>query len=229
MIQPVLIAAGSEDLTLRDVDVPIDLDALLSGGGPWEVEIGFGKGRYLLRRSQEDSEARFLGIEVVSKYCRLLVDRGRRRGVENLVGMRGEAIYLMSAVLPRRFARTVHVYFPDPWPKTRHHKRRLFDPERLDLLLDLLLPGGSLVFASDFLEYGGGVRELLHEHPALEVTEIEEVWPDGARTNYEAKYIEEGRPIIRLEARLRPEAEAPYFHPRGAAGGLAATSVREDD
>lgn len=229
MIQPVLIAAGDRDLGLRELETPIDLDFLVPGDGPWEVEIGFGKGRYLQRRAMAEPTTRFLGIEVVSKYCRMLVRRGRRRGLRNLVAIRAEAVYLMVAALPRGFARAVHVYFPDPWPKSRHHKRRLFDPERIDLVLSLLEPGGSLFFATDFLDYGAGVRRLLLEHPDLEVHEIEGPWPEGPRTNYEAKYVEEGRPIIRLEARLRPAAAPPYFHPSGAAGILAATSVRVED
>lgn len=77
MILPILIAAGERDLSLRQVGTPIDLDALAPGSGPWEVEIGFGKGRYLQHRAMAEPGTRFLGIEVVSKYCRLLV---RARG-----------------------------------------------------------------------------------------------------------------------------------------------------
>ena len=220
MLQPVLISAAGADQRLESLGAPADLDALLPGSGPWEVELGFGKGKYLLQRATAEPEGRFLGIEIVSKYCRLLVGRGRRRGLHNLMAIRGEALYLLATVLPAGFAEAVHVYFPDPWPKRKHRKRRLFDPESVDLVLALLRPGGSLFFATDFLEYGEKVRKILAEHPDLELRAHEAPWPGGARTNYEAKYMEEGRPILRLVATLRSEARPPYLHPLGREGIL---------
>ena len=126
----------------------LELDELLPGG-PWEVELGFGKGRYLLRRAEESRERRFLGIEVAGKYYRLAATRAERRGLENLLLIRGEALYALSALLPSGFAEAAHVYFPDPWPKSRHQKRRLFDRETVDLVLGTLARGGRLFFATD--------------------------------------------------------------------------------
>lgn len=206
---------------------PLDLDALLPGSGEWEVEIGYGKGKYLLAQSRQRPETRFLGIEVVSKYYKLLSRRAASHGVENLVNVRGEALYLLSAVLPRGFARRLHVYFPDPWPKAKHHRRRLFDPETVDLVLGVLAPGGELCFATDFIEYGELVMDLLMDHPGLTLEPVLTPWPDGARTNYEAKYIEEGRPILRCTATLDPK-HAGELHPRGAVGILAATAPRPE-
>lgn len=197
---------------LRDLPSHVDLDALVPGDGPWEIELGFGKGRYLLRRAQEDPARRFLGVEIVSKYFRLLEGRAARRGLTNLVTVRGEALYLLSAAMPRHFADVVHVYFPDPWPKVRHQKRRLFDPTTVDLVANLLAPGGRLLFASDFLEYGEQVVSLLESFPGLEVQRHEEPWPEGPRTNYEAKFMHEGRPIVRLTATRRHDLE---LHPDG--------------
>lgn len=209
--------------------MPLQPEGLIAGDGSWEVELGFGKGRYLLRRSLEDPQQRFLGVEVVSKYCRLLIGRAHRQGASNLAVVRGEAVYALSAVLPVGFAKAVHVYFPDPWPKVRHHKRRLFDPERIDLVLGLLEPRGRLLFATDFLSYGEKVQEILESHPALDLKEVGDAWPEGPRTNYEAKYVAEGRPILRLEARLRSDAVVPLFHPRGAAGIAAARASRLEE
>lgn len=218
MIQALRIATPAGERCLADTPAPLPLDELVPGNGPWEVEIGFGKGRYLVRRCQEDPDRRFLGIEVASEYWRMFVDRARRRGLSNWIALRGDALALISAVLPHGFASAVHVYFPDPWPKSRHHKRRLFDPETVDLVLSLLSPGGQLLFATDFLEYGAMVQEILESYPGLRVVRIDGSWPEGPRTNYEAKYEIEGRPILRLEATLEPGA-AP-LHPRGALGVL---------
>ncbi len=223
-----LLAHAAGEHGLESVGAPIPLDGLVPGGGPWEVEIGFGKGRYLLRRCQEAPERRFLGIEQVAEYHQRFVSRARRRQARNWLSLRGEALYLLSAVLPPAFAEAVHVYFPDPWPKSRHHKRRLFDAETVDLVAGLLLPGGRLSFATDFLDYGELVLDLLRRHPALAVERRETPWDGGPRTNYEAKYMAAGRPILRLQATLA--APPAGLHPQGRAAVLAAVgSARQED
>ncbi|HEX7181987.1 MAG TPA: tRNA (guanine-N7)-methyltransferase [Thermoanaerobaculia bacterium] len=228
MIQPIRIATLAGDTGLAQVAAPIPLDILVppvSGTGDWEVEIGFGKGRYLLRRCQEAPGRRFLGVELASEYFQRMVDRARRRGLANWIALRGEALFLASAVLPAGFAAALHVYFPDPWPKSRHHKRRLFDPETADLVLGLLRPGGRLSFATDFLEYGERVLEILESYPGLRIARRDRPWDEGPRTNYEAKYLVEGRPILRLEGTLEGPA---VLHPQGARGILAAIGHEEE-
>jgi len=217
-LHPALVSVAAGDFTLRELAAPLPLDALVSGTPsapghpvPWEIELGFGKGRYLLARCLASPERRFLGIEIAAEYQRLFVGRARRRGAANWVALRGDALYLASAVLPAGFAAAVHVYFPDPWPKSRHQKRRLFDAETVDLVLGLLRPGGRLFFATDFLDYGERVAELLAGCPGLDL-ERRAAWDEGPRTNYEAKYEAEGRPILRLEAILAAPA---VLHPQG--------------
>jgi tRNA (guanine-N7-)-methyltransferase len=223
------------DCGLAEVAAPLPLAELVPGTGPWEVEIGFGKGRYLLRRSREEPERRFLGIEIAGKYQRRFVEKARRLPAGNWMALRGDALYLLSAVLPTRFAETVHVYFPDPWPKSRQQKRRLFDPETVDLVVGLLADGGRLLFATDFLEYGEKVHELLASYPGLEVVRRDR-WEEGPRTSYEAKYELEGRPILRLEARLEARFDTSWdarsaapLHPRGTAAVLAATFKEKEE
>lgn len=191
----------------------------LAGAGPWELELGFGKGRFLLARAAAEPERRFLGIELAREYFRLAAGRLIRRRLANLALLRGEALALLATELPRGFASALHVYFPDPWPKTRHQKRRLFSAESVDLLLGALAPSGALFFATDHLAYGGEVRALLESYPGLAVVERAGGWPEGARTNYEAKFVAAGRPILRLEARI---VGALDLHPRGVRRILAA-------
>jgi tRNA (guanine-N7-)-methyltransferase len=222
LIQPVDIAVAAGEHGLRELNAPLPLDTLVpppagGTGGEWEVEIGFGKGRYLLRRCHDSPDRRFLGIEIASEYERIFTARARRQGVANWIAMRGDALYLASAVLPAGFAAALHIYFPDPWPKSRHHKRRLFEPETVDLVLGLLRPGGRLFFATDFLEYGELVADLLAGYPGLCIERRDHPWDEGARTNYEAKYEVEGRPILRLEGVLEGAAR---IHPLGMEGVL---------
>ena len=232
-----LLATPDGERLLSAVAVPLDLDALVppvpleaeaAAASPWEVEIGFGKGRYLLRRALAEPGTRFLGIELAGEYFRLLATRARRRGVRNLLAIRGEAQTLLAAVLPRGFARAVHVYFPDPWPKARHGRRRLFDAQSVDLVLSLLMPGGTLWFATDHLAYGEAVEALLAGHPAATVRRRPGGWDEGPRTNYEAKYLAEGRPILRLEVTWAGGEGLSALHPAGRAGVLAAYRASGD-
>lgn len=222
MIAPVVVATAAGERRLIELGAPLPLPRLAAGDGAWEVEIGFGKGRYLLGRAAAEPERRFLGIEVAGEYFRLAERRLRRRGLGNVVLVHGEALFVLDAILPRAFASAVHAYFPDPWPKSRHQRRRLFSPGSVDLVLGLLAPGGTLCFATDFIDYGEEVASLLAAHPELAVERRDTPWPEGPRTNYEAKYASEGRPILRLVARLAASA-AP-----GAAAlrGLTAACAR---
>lgn len=225
----VAVSVGSREWSLAELAVPLPLEDLVGDGGDWEVELGFGKGRYLLRRAVEEPRRRFLGLEMASAYYRLVRRRAERRAVENLVLIRGEARYLLSAALPRTFAAAVHIYFPDPWPKARHQRRRLLDAESVDLVLGLLRPGGLLYFATDHLEYGTAVKELLESHPLAEVRERPAGWEDGPRTNYEAKFVRRALPILRLQVTWGLAEPAAPLHPAGRAGILAATCPRSGD
>lgn len=215
-----------EEAIVERCPLPLDLERWCPGSRPWELEIGFGKGRYLLARAEAEPEGRFLGIELVSRYFHLAGRRAGRRGLDNVLLLRGEALYLLSACLPERFAAAVHVYFPDPWHKSRHHKRRLFDPETVDLVLGPLVVGGKIYFASDHLAYAEEVEALLDSHPALSL-ERRSGWPEGPRTNYEAKYVREGRPILRLEATL--EDPRSLLHPAGRESVLVAPRAAEEE
>lgn len=224
-MKPTLVSLSRNELDLAHLAVPLQLEELLAGDGPWEVEIGFGKGRFLLRRASAETGGRFLGIEVARKYYRLAQKRMRKQGLGNVILIAGEALYLLSVALPAAFASVVHVYFPDPWPKSRHQKRRLFDPESVDLVIGLLRPGGRLYFATDHLEYGDLVAEILGSHPAITVSTRQGLWEDGPRTNYEAKYERERRPIVRLEATRSGEAGDDLIHPLTRRSLLAAARL----
>jgi tRNA (guanine-N7-)-methyltransferase len=221
-VQPVVIWDEQGESRLSQVGLPLTSPPEV----PVEIEIGFGKGRFLLAEAERHPERFFIGIESAAEYYRLLRHRATRRGLHNLVAVRGEALYVISCCLAPRCAQAVHVYFPDPWPKLRHHRRRLFDPRKIDLVLGLLAPGGRLFFATDHAEYGAAVLQLLSAHPATVVTRRDAPWPDGARTNYEAKYEAEGRPILRLEVTI--EEGVDLLHP-AAGTALVAPPLESEE
>lgn len=210
MTVPILWASGAVEASAAVPFAPADLTR---PGADWEVEVGFGKGRYLRNAARDRPSVNFLGVELVGEYFREVARLARRDRLANLVVVRAEALYLLAAVLPRGFASAVHVYFPDPWPKARHRRRRLFDATSVDLVVGLLKPGATLFFATDFVSYGEDVRALLESYPGLRVERRVADWDDGPRTNYEAKYVREGRSFVRLTATRVPMDMPP--HPRG--------------
>jgi tRNA (guanine-N7-)-methyltransferase len=218
VIEKLEIATAEGIRPLAGAGRPELLDRLLPGDGAWELELGFGKGRFLLARAAARPERQFVGVEVAREYFRLVAGRLARRRLPNLLLLNGEALALLATVLPGRFAAAIHVYFPDPWPKSRHQRRRLFSPASVDLVLGALAPEGVLAFATDHLDYGAEVRRILGGYPGVAVAELA-AWPEGPRTNYEAKYVAAGRPIVRLEARVVATGRP---HPAGEAAVAAA-------
>ena len=153
------------------------------------------EGTFLVESSAEARPGhRVLSIEWRFPYAEHLRDRVRRRGLENVRVARADALVPRRA-RPRLRTRPP-VYFPDPWPKKRHHKRRLMQPGFVAAAAEALEEGGELRFVSDHAEYFEEAREVLSAEPALEeAPALEDEMTD--LTNYERKYRAEGRPIHR--------------------------------
>ena len=147
-----------------------------------------------------------------------------------MITIYGDALYLLAVCLPPGSADAVHVYFPDPWPKTRHHRRRLLDPSTVDLVVGVLAPrAATLCFATDHAAYGAAVLRVLERYPAVSVERVAGPWPDGERTHYETKYEREGRPILRLVVTRRAPSGKSLLHPDGAAEVAAGVLAVSDD
>lgn len=134
---------------------------------PLEIEIGFGRGDFLLDRAARMPERLFLGYEVRTKAVRLVLRRLEERGLENLWLSDDDARVGLELAIPDRRADAVHVLFPDPWWKAQHKVKRLFSPPFVDLLAAKLRSGGYLQVKSDVEQYGEMVRHLLSQHPAF--------------------------------------------------------------
>ncbi len=200
---------------MTEADIAVDparLDglswpSLFGNDRPVEVEIGVGKAGFLLRRAQARPELNFFGIEWANEFYRFAVDRMRRWGVRNVRIVRTDASYFIRAQCPRASLAALHVYHPDPWPKTRHHKRRLFQPAFVAAAVDCLAPGARWAVQTDHAEYFEIIRGLLRGRPELEEVPFEApeygAGCDGVGTNFEIKYDREGRAIYRLAVRRR--------------------------
>lgn len=190
-----------------DVGQMFDPAAAFSQDGPFELEIGCGKGGFLLRRAREHPEINLLGIEWANKFFKYAADRMARWGVANVRVMRTDARHFVMHHLPPDCLSALHVYHPDPWPKKRHHKRRLFQRAFIDAAVRSLRPGGRWAIQTDHADYFEWIVELMATTDALEPTEYEDaafgIESDGAETNFEIKYRREGRTIYKLAYRKK--------------------------
>lgn len=175
---------------------------LFGNDRPVELEVGVGKGTFLLNRARAHADRNFFGIEWASEFYRYAVDRMERWHVSNVRLMRTDASYFIREVCPRSSLHVMHVYHPDPWPKRRHHKRRLFQPRFVDAAAMCLVPGGVLRVQTDHAEYFEWLCPLLLGHPQLEPASFDLEDASGAiGSNFETKYLREGRSIYRLAVR----------------------------
>jgi tRNA (guanine-N7-)-methyltransferase len=197
------------DVTLADFSAGQGLRHLFGRQAPRELEIGCGKGRFIVRSAQSMPERDFLGVELAVRYYRIGRDRGDRRGLTNLKMLCGDALFLMRHVLEDASLSAIHILFPDPWPKKRHNKRRMFRPEFLNAVLRVLEDGGELNAASDHADYW---QAILPEVAAFKQLEKQSGFALDARlppgevghTNYEVKYRHSGRPIYQSTWLRRP-------------------------
>ncbi len=176
------------------------------------LEVGFGAGEHLAFQAERHPEVGFIGCEAFVDGIAGLLVLVRERGLDNVRLFADDARRLIAA-LPDASLDRCFVLFPDPWPKTRHHKRRFVSPETLDQLARVLGDGAELRFASDHAGYARWTLERFQRHPAF-------VWTarrpsdwrqrpgDGPATRYEAKALAAGRRCLYLSFRRRPRGGA---------------------
>lgn len=174
---------------------------------PIELEIGTGKAGFLLRRARANPDRNFFGLEWANKFYKFAVDRMQRWQVPNVRLLRTDAAHFIRVVCPRESLTALHVYHPDPWPKKRHHKRRLFQKPFVDAAVACLVHGGHWAVQTDHAEYFATIAGLLRSHPALREVPFDdpEFGVEAARvaTNFELKYAKEGRRFYQIAVRRR--------------------------
>ena len=175
---------------------PVDWSAYFGRSAPVELEIGSGRGRFLTDEAAARPGTSFLGAEIELEYARIAEERAARMGLANVRFARLDGKEFVLRRVPPSSLAALHVFFPDPWPKKRHAKRRLFTPDFVRAAAAALVPGGLLRVATDNLPYFEAIREVLDAEPSLEkIGGSEAGWSSG--TDYERKYEKEGRPMAR--------------------------------
>jgi len=183
----------------------VNLPEIFGNSRPVEAEIGVGKGAFLLVRAKERPEINFLGIEYAKSYAIYSADRIRRAALMNVRILRCDAGHFFKVCLGDRSLWRVHIYFPDPWPKRRHHHRRLIQAAFIEDVRRVLRPGGQFIIITDHYDYFCHIRRVVAA--ASGFARIGFPRAGGADsevvgTNFERKYIAQGRPFY-LMARMR--------------------------
>jgi tRNA (guanine-N7-)-methyltransferase len=182
---------------------PIVWAEMFANPNPVELEIGMGKGTFLTEQAKSRKETNFFGIEYARWFWRYASDRLRRNGCTNARTVRAEAAYFLREFVTANSIAAVHIFFPDPWPKKRHHKRRLIQPPFIAELDRILIPGGRVQIVTDHADYFSQIQQVLAQS---KLTAAEYQSPGSAAegevagTNFERKYRREGRPFFAIAA-----------------------------
>jgi tRNA (guanine-N7-)-methyltransferase len=180
-------------LVRPDILSRIDFTALFGNGQPVELELGAGDGSFMLKYAALHPGRNFLAIERLFGRLKKIDRKGRRQGLGNIRALRMEASYLMDWMIPPGSLSAIHVYFPDPWPKKRHHRRRLINEAFVLRAAKALMPGGLMLCRTDDTGYFSQMTEVFD--PSADFVRATE--PPGlleVKTDFEADFNAQGIP-----------------------------------
>jgi len=173
-------------------------EELLREGRPLEIDLGCGDGSFLLGMAQHFPERDFLGVERLLGRVRKVCRKIRRQELDNARVLRLDSKYTVEWLLPENAISRIHLLCPDPWPKARHHRRRLIQPEFLEAIRHVLQPGGEFLFMTDHPEYYEWSAEIIDTFHGLERLP----WQDGdffyPKTDFQQLWESEGKEMFRI-------------------------------
>ena len=182
---------------------PFCPQSLFATPAPLEIEVGSGKGLFMLNESERVSDRNFLGNEIARKYCRFAAYRLAKQGRTNAHMLCGDGLKLFREFLPTDSAVAVHVYFPDPWWKERHRRRRVIQPGFVGDLQRVISPGGTFHFWTDVEEYFEQAAEMMKEHSdfsePIEVPEPAATHDMDYRTHFERRMRKNEHDVFRAQ------------------------------
>lgn len=180
---------------------PYDWPAIFANDHPVEIEVGFGKGGWLVAAAERHRDVNFVGIEVVRALQLYAATRLAIRGLTNARVACTDAGWLLANAVATASVAAVHVYFPDPWWKARHKKRRVFTEAFAATVERLLKPMGRLCIATDVEEYFGVMTGIAAARPTFQEAfrRMDADLSDASMTNFERKAMEQGGRVWRAE------------------------------
>jgi len=181
---------------------PLDFSRVFADTQPLEVEISSGDGSWLVQYTAAHPERNFLGVERLLGRLTKIDKKGRRLGLSNLRALRIEAGYFLEYLLPAGSVSALHIYFPDPWPKLRHHKNRLINVRFPQLAARVLVPGGTVYLRTDDVDYFQQMQEVFSAAAQFQLVETPEELA-SVLTDFEREFNAQGIPTRRAAYRLR--------------------------
>ena len=177
----------------------LDFASLFGRAAPVVLEIGFGDGETLVAQASGSPAMDFIGVEVHEPGVGHCLLKAAEAGITNLRISAHDAIEVLHQQVPRGSLTRVNLYFPDPWPKKRHHKRRIVQPAFVDLVADRLRPGGALHMATDWAPYAGHIDEVMERSDRFRLAERREHAGDRPldrpQTKFERRGLRQGHTI----------------------------------
>lgn len=189
----------------------LDLDRVFGRTAPRVLEIGFGNGEALVEAARAHPAQDFIGIEVYRPGIGRLLRTLEASGLGNVRVIHGDAMEVLASAFSPQCLDRVNIYFPDPWPKKRHHKRRLIQPPFVDLLARCLRRGGIVHLATDWADYAEHMRAVMEADPRFEnLAGPGACSPRPAfrpATRFEARGLERGHPVYDFLYQRSDDAE----------------------
>ena len=182
---------------------PLDLAAVFGRSAAVVLEVGSGMGEATAAMAAADPDRDVLAVDVHVQGLGRLLRRIDEQALTNVRVLEGDAVVLLGQMLAPGSLSEVRVYFPDPWPKARHHKRRLLQSGFLDLVATRLRPGGLLHVATDWAPYAEQVTDLVSTHPAYAVVSAGPRPAHRPTTRFEQRGLDAGRASYDLVAQRR--------------------------
>ncbi len=187
---------------LKPEDEHFPLADIVPAGMPIELEIGCGNGRFLTANARKRPDTFFIGVERMMDRLHRCSRKGEREQLPNLRFIRVEAGRFVRDLLPEKCVKVMHLFFPDPWPKRRHHKNRFFQREMCDTLVRIFQPGGVMNISTDHQEYFAEMYKYLSEDVRFE--EIAPIpRPEDEQTDFERLFLSQEAPIYSCAFRLK--------------------------
>jgi tRNA (guanine-N7-)-methyltransferase len=194
-------AAMAGEMVPADYFRKLERSEICRGGRPLEVDLGCGDGSFLMEMAREYPDRDFLGVERLLGRVRKVCKKVTRRGIGNARVLRLDSRYVVEWLLPEASVTRLHLLCPDPWPKVRHHRRRLMQPDFLDAVWRALVPGGEFLFMTDHDEYFEWARDKMREFGKFELLEWEEQTFFYPKTDFQVQWEAEGKGMWRLRGK----------------------------
>ncbi|MDX1679768.1 MAG: tRNA (guanosine(46)-N7)-methyltransferase TrmB [Akkermansiaceae bacterium] len=177
---------------------PLEPQELGRPGHPLEIDLGCGDGSFLRAMAEHYPERDFLGVERLLGRVRKVCRKAQRQGLSNLQVLRLDSKYLVEWLLPSRSVSRLHLLCPDPWPKAKHHRRRLIQVPFLEAVERVLADDGEFLFMTDHPEYHEWAQEKLGEFGGFELLEWEEDSFFYPKTDFQLQWEAEGKSMMRM-------------------------------